>query len=465
MFSKQSSQLRPRIARHFSQVLAEPMAFNQAPVLVSKLSNGVRIATKESFNNVASVGFFLNAGVRAETKHNVGAAHVIEQLVSTGTELKSQDQFSKELESLGAVMDVHTGRETTAYQLSLGHGDLAQGIDILADVVHRPALTNIYSKRDEIIRNLEDKDQTARDVIDDRLHQCAFRDCTLGFSRVGPFSNIEDLTPGHLQAYIDSNYTADNLVVVATGQVNHADVVEMASKSVGSWFPSQMKAFGERPYFCGADLIYRNDEMGPTAYVSVGWEGVPHKSSDAVTLMLMASVIGKYDKDGGLVPGNISGNRTINAVANKMQVGCANQFEAFSVNYKDTGVWGFYAACDEVAVEHCVGELQFGTNLLAFSVTDEEVERAKRELKVELFGGAGSSSEICTEVGNQVLAYGRAVPPAEMILRIDAIDAEEVKRVAFKYLNDKEIAVTGLGPLHGLNAYLEMRRATVMHRY
>ena len=36
-------------------------------------------------------------------------------------------------------------------------------------------------------------------------------------------------------------------------------------------------------------------------------------------------------------------------------------------------------------------------------------------------------------------------------LRIDAIDAEEVKRVAWQYLNDAEIAVTALGPLHGIS--------------
>merc|ERR1712107_612057 len=181
-----------------------------------------------------------------------------------------------------------------------------------------------------------------------------------------------------------------------------------------------------KPYFSGAELIYRNDEMGPTAHISIGYEGVSHKSADAVTFMLMAQIIGSYNKATGLVPGNISGNRVINAVANKMNVGCADEFEAFSINYRDTGIFGFYAACDEVAVEHCIGELQFGVNLLSFSVTDEEVERAKRELEVQLFGGAGSSSEICTEVGNQVLAYGRGIPPAEMILRIDAIDAEEV---------------------------------------
>merc|ERR1719443_2489255 len=108
--------------------------------------------------------------------------------------------------------------------------------------------------------------------------------------------------------------------------------------------------------------------------------------------MVMKHVIGSYKKNQGIVPGNISGNRVINAVANKMNVGCADEFEAFNLNYKDTGMFGYYIVCDEVAVEHAVGELMFGVNLLSFAVTDEEVERAKRELKIKLFGGCGSSA-------------------------------------------------------------------------
>merc|ERR1719265_2876893 len=153
--------------------------------------------------------------------------------------------------------------------------------------------------------------------------------------------------------------------------------------------------------------------MGPTAYVSVGWESVPKKSGDAIAFMVMQHIIGSYKKGQGLVPGNISGNRTINGVANKMGVGCADEFEAFNCFYKDTGMFGWYAACDEVAVEHCLGELMFSVNLLAFSVTGEEVARGKRELKNALFGGSGSSEATCAEVAKQILSYGREVPAAE----------------------------------------------------
>jgi len=181
--------------------------------------------------------------------------------------------------------------------------------------------------------------------------------------------------------------------------------------------------------------------------------------------MLFTTLIGSYKVGAGLVPGNLSGNRTVNAVANKMGVGCANEFETFVKFYRDTGIFGWYAVCDEVAVEHCVGEMMFGINLLSFAVTDEEVERAKRELKIKLFAGGGSASEVCTTLGEQMLAYGRSIPAAEMALRIDAIDAEEVKRVAYSYLNDAEVATTALGPLHGFPQYLDLRRMTIMHRY
>jgi len=458
-------RLTPRLSRGFSQVLAEPMAWNQAPTTVTTLPNGLRVATKESFSEMASVGVFIDAGVRSETAETAGASFLVEQLALSGTAKRAEYALQKEVESMGATLKMNAGREQTAYTLSCLGSDMKQGVDIIGDLVANTPVGNLEANKDSILRNLAESDQSTRAVIEDRLHLCAFRDTSLGLSAIGPFDGIEGLTSSHLKSYVSANYTAEKMVLVATGAVKHADVVKAAEASLGGMVTGSPAPYGSKPYFCGAELLYRNDEMGGTAYLSVGYESVPARSGDAVTFMVMQHIIGSYKKNAGLVPGNISGNRTINGVANKMGVGCADEFEAFNCFYKDTGMFGFYAACDEVAVEHCIGELQFGINLLAFSVTDEEVERGKRELKKALFGGSGSAEASCTDVGRQVLAYGREVPAAEMVLRIDAIDAEEVKRVAWQYLNDSEIAVTALGPLHGMPTYYDLRRGTLMHRY
>jgi len=465
MLGRAARSLRPQLGRGLSQALAEPTAWNQAPVVVTTLPNGLRVATREAFGETTSVGVFLNAGTRDETKDTLGATHLMEQLAFTGTKRRPRAQLEKEVESIGAMMGVSTGREQTSYTMSVCNKDLAQGVDILADIVTSPPIGGFEKEKDGVLRTLDEVEKPTRAVINDRLHSCAFRDCSLGFSGVGPFEGIEGLTQAHLASYVDANYTADKMVLAAAGPLKHEELVKLATSSLGGVKAGAPAPGSSKPYFCGAELIYRNDEMGPTAYISVGWEAVPWRSPDAVTFMVMQAIMGSYKKGEGLVPGNISGNRIVNAVANKMNVGCAEEFEAFNLFYKDTGMFGFYVVCDEVAVEHAVGEMMFGANLLSFSVTDEEVERGKRELKAALFAGAGSTSAKCAELGKQVLAYGRGVPPAEMMLRIEAVDAEEVKRVAWKYLNDNEIAVTALGPLHGMPQYYDLRRATYMHRY
>jgi processing peptidase subunit beta len=441
------------------------MAWNQAPAVSTTLPNGVRVVTKEGFGEMASVGVFFDAGVRDETKETQGTTHVLEQMVLSGSTKRDAAKLESEIEGMGASLSTSFGREQTSLTMSCFGKDLKQSMDILGDLATSPAVANLDKQKAAILRNLEEGEQSTRAVIDDRLHTCAFRDYSLGFSTVGPFEGVERLSSAHLTSYVQSNWTADKTVIAATGGVKHADLVAMATEKFGGLKASTPAPGSTKPYFCGAELIYRNDEMGPTAYIGVGWEAVPWKSPDAVTFMVMASIIGKYKKNAGLVPGNISGNRVVNAVANKMQVGCADEFEAFMHFYKDTGMFGFYIACDEVAVEHAVGELMFGINLLSFSVTEEEVERGKRELKNALCSQTGSTQSACADLGKEILAYGRAIPLAEMFLRIEAVDSEDVKRVAWKYLNDNEISATGLGPLHGMPQFYDLRRMTCMHRY
>jgi processing peptidase subunit beta len=446
-----------------SQALADPAAWNQAPAIVTVLPNGVKVATQTTHNEMASVGVFVNAGTRNETLATSGAAAIVEKLALTGTKKRGAAALASEVESIGGSLGVSVGREQTSFTMSVSKIDVKQGLDIVSDIATGMAV-NFDKEKSSILRSLEETDKPTRAVIDDRLHLCAFRDCALGYSSIGPFDGADALTSAQLESYLNSSYTAENMVVAAVGAVSHEELVTQAASTLGSVAKGSPQ-FEQKPYFCGAELVYRNDEMGPLAYLSVGFEAVPWKSPDAVTFMLMAELIGSYKVGTGLVPGNISGNRTINAVANKMGVGCANEFETFAKFYRDTGIFGWYAVCDEVAVEHCLGELMFGINLLSFAVTDEEVERAKRELKIKLFGGSGSAADACSTLGEQMLAYGRLVPAAEMMLRIDAIDQEEVKRVAYTYFNDAEVAATALGPLHGWPQYMDLRRMSIMHRY
>merc|ERR1712050_404896 len=113
---------------------------------------------------------------------------------------------------------------------------------------------------------------------------------------------------------------------------------------------------------------------------------------------------------GGVVPPKLTSNRLTNSIANNMEPGLAESFAAFNTCYKDTGLFGFYAQCDGSAVDVCIDELLFGVNRLAHSVSEEEVERGKRQLKTTLFGSLDSTTAIAEDIGRQLLVYGRRIP-------------------------------------------------------
>jgi len=49
---------------------------------------------------------------------------------------------------------------------------------------------------------------------------------------------------------------------------------------------------------------------------------------------------------------------------------------------------------------------------------------------------------------------------SEWFARIDAVDTDAIKRVCNKYIFDREVAITAMGPIHSLPDYNFIRRRT-----
>lgn len=446
---------------------ADPAIWRQLPTEVTTLSNGLRIASQPTYDDTITVGVWIDAGSRFETRETNGAAHFLEHMAFKGTKRRSRIGLEQEIENMGGHLNAYTSREQTVYYAKVFKEDLEQGVDILADILNNSTLDqhNLEFERGVILREMEEVEKTTEEVIFDRLHLTAFRDSPLGFTILGPVENIQSITQQDLRDYIAKNYTTDRLVVAAAGPVDHKEFVRIASEKFSGFKPGGAKqdSLGPKPVFCGADLLYNDDEV-QSAHVAVAFEGVPWKSPDAFTFMLMQAIIGSFKHGEGVVPGELSGNRITNRLCNSPLEGNVEMYSAFNTCYKDTGLFGFYAECDQAAVERCISELLFGITWLSQDIVDAEVERGKRQLKTTLFGNLDSTTAIAEDVGRQLLVYGRRLPMAELLLRLESIDAKEVRRVASKYLVGQELAVTGLGALQGMPSLGELRKMASMQR-
>merc|ERR1719203_2360197 len=445
-------------------------AQQQCATEITTLPSGMRVASQRTTDETITVGVWIDAGSRFETKENNDTAHFLEHMAFKGTRRRSRIQLEREIENMGGHLNAYTSREQTVYYAKCFKEDLRQGVDILADILQNSTLDQglIDFERGVILREMEEVEKTVEEVIFDRLHLTAFHGSPLSYTILGPVENIQSITKEQLRNYVQSHYTADRMVIAAAGPVDHQELVREAEEKFRFFRPRSAAAGREpepTPAFCGAELLYRTDEEPDAlAHFAVGYEGVPWTHPDSITFMVMQSIIGSYKRGEGLVPPRLSGNRLTNNLANNLGAASAESFAAFNTCYKDTGVFGFYGQCEEAAVPGCVDELLFGVAGLARSITEEEVERGKRQLKTTLFGSLDSTTAIAEDIGRQLLVYGRRMPTSELLLRVDAVDAAEVKRVAKERLWDADIALTALGPLDTLPRLEELRRRTGARR-
>ncbi|CAE8645224.1 unnamed protein product [Polarella glacialis] len=441
-------------------------AYQQPPTQITEFNNGLRIASQYTSDETVTVGVWIDAGSRFETKESNGTAHFLEHMAFKGTKRRNRIQLEKEIENMGGHLNAYTSREQTVYYAKCFKDDLKQGVDILADILQNSTLDQAHLdfERGVILREMEEVEKTVEEVIFDRLHLTAFHDSPLGYTILGPVENIQSITRDQLREYIQQNYRSDRIVVAAAGPVDHAELARYSAEL----FSGFQRSVGpprkeEKPSFCGAELLYGSHEEGQLAHFAVGYEGVPWTHPDSITFMVLQSIIGNYKRNEGLVPAKLSGNRLTNSIANNLGPG-AESFAAFNTCYKDTGLFGFYGQSDEATLDSYMDELLFAVSGLAFNVTDEEVERGKRQLKTTLFGSLDSTTAIAEDIGRQLLVYGRRIPISELLLRLDAIDTSEVKRVARQHLLGKDIAVTALGPLDRMPALADLRRRTSTRR-
>lgn len=94
---------------------------------------------------------------------------------------------------------------------------------------------------------------------------------------------------------------------------------------------------------------------------------------------------------------------------------------------------------------------------LSTVITEAEVDRAKNLLKTNLLLQLDGTTPVCEDIGRQMLCYSRRIPLAELEARIDSIDANDIRKVAQKYIYDKCPAVAAVGPVEALLDYSRIR--------
>ncbi|PIA63021.1 hypothetical protein AQUCO_00200798v1 [Aquilegia coerulea] len=479
LYDRMAERVKSKIHRldnpdtRFTQhCLPKPVLINHTNILsapqtrITTLPNGLRIATESNLAaSTATVGVWVEAGSRFETEQTNGTAHFLEHMIFKGTEKRYYQVMEQEIENMGGHLNAYTSREQSCYYARVLSKDVPQALDILADILQNSLFDKdmMNRERETILREMLEVEKEEAELIFDHLHATAFQSTPLGRSILGPVKNIKSITRDDIQNYISTHYTTPRMVISAAGAIKHEEIVEQVKKlftklSTNPTTTSQLVA-KEPALFTGSEVRIIDDEV-PLAQFVVAFSGASWTDPDSIALMVMQTMLGAWNKNvgGGKYSGSELAQRVaINDIAENMM--------AFNTNYKDTGLFGVYATAKPDCVDDLAYAIMYEISKLSYRVSEDDVIRACNQMKSALLLHIDGTSSVAEDIGRQLLTYGRRIPYTELVARIDAVDASTVKRVANRFLFDRDVAISAMGPIQGLPDYNWFRRRTYWLRY
>jgi predicted Zn-dependent peptidase len=411
------------------------------PIIVRDvLANGLRLLTEQMPHvRSVSIGVWLARGSRHESQAQSGIAHFVEHMLFKGTSTRSAEDIAQTIDSIGGQMDAFTAKEYASYYIKVLDEHLPIALDVLSDIVRRPAFTAADVEREKkvVLEEIKMVEDTPDDLVHELFTEHLWEGHPLGRPILGTKETVESLTAAALRRYFDGVYTAPNLIIAAVGNVDHQRVRDLVEGAFGT-VPSQSVDVAETPPVVVPRITIRAKEL-EQSHVCLGTSGYRQDHEDRYTSYVLNTILG----------GSMS-SRLFQNVREKRGLAYA-VFSGLSA-YRDAGSMTIYAGCANEAtgelIDVVVGELR---RLKDEPLPAAELQRAKDHLKGSLMLNLESTSSRMSHLARQEIYFDRQFGLDETLEGVERVTVEDLHRVASDLLREGALAATVLGAVGELD--------------
>ncbi|WP_282077905.1 M16 family metallopeptidase [Epibacterium ulvae] len=401
-----------------------------------RLANGFRIVTEQMPGlQSASIGIWVAAGARNERAAQNGIAHFLEHMAFKGTKTRSALQIAESIEDVGGYINAYTSREVTAYYARVLKEDTGLAMEVIADILQNSVLDprEIEVERNVILQEIGQALDTPDDVIFDWLQEQCYRDQPIGRSILGPAERVKSFTQADLAGFITEHYGPSQMILSAAGGIDHDEIVKLAESLFGG-MSAKPNAVMDVARFTGGEV--REDKALEQAHFALALESPGYRDDAIYTAQIYASAMG-----GGM------SSRLFQEIREKRGL-CYTIFSQAGA-YADTGALTIYAGTSGEQM----GELATVTidelKRAADDMTDQEVARARAQMKAGMLMGLESPSNRAERLARLVQVWDHVPSLEDTIAKIDAVSTQDVRDIAAQYAVQAPAALALYGPIAG----------------
>nr|WP_317413434.1 pitrilysin family protein [uncultured Solibaculum sp.] len=409
------------------------------------LSNGVRILLESiPFFKTASFGIWVLNGSRHEKQEEGGASHFLEHMMFKGTSSRSALDIAIQSDLLGGQLNAYTSKEYTCYYAHTLSDHAPAAFEMLCDMLTDPRMDkeDVELERGVILDEIAMYEDSAEDVAADLLYDGVWPNHPLGRPILGTADTVSSFAAQDLVHYLDGHYTPDRILVSVCGSYDREAMLDICSRYLGSISPKKGQHVEDSPRFTPS--VRLRDKDFEQSAILLGFPGLPLEAEDRIALSIFSNIAG----------GNAS-SRLFQRL--REELGLVYSVSSYCICHKGAGLMAVGLTVTPDLEEKALEETMKVLKSLKQSVTQEELTRAKEQLKAGLVMGMEGISSRAASAARSCLLEGRIYTEDMLIQRVDAVTLDHLMQRADEALHFDQMAVAAAGQLKQPDFYESLR--------
>jgi predicted Zn-dependent peptidase len=411
-----------------------------------RLDNGLTLIT-ESMPHVRSVslGIWLNSGSRQEAPERGGITHFIEHMVFKGTHNRTAEQIARSMDSIGGHLDAFTSKECVSFNAVVLDQHFTQALDVLSDLVLNPLFDpgDIKKEQSVVLEELKAEEDNPEYLLHELFSQKFWKNHPLGRPILGTRRTVSSFDQRMLRAQFERSYFPNDMVISVAGHLDQRRVADMIRKRFSHLKPRNHRAAQPRPVI-EANITLKNKDSLEQAHLCMGVPSYPMADERRYASYLLNTLLG-----GGM------SSRLFQKI--REQQGLVYSVFSELTPYRDTGGLLVCAGTSPSSVPRVIASImEEFRDLKENPVSEEDLRRAKDQLKGSIMLGLESTASRMSNLARQEMYFGRFVSLDEMLEKIEVVTANDLTNIAREFFRTENIALTVLGRLNGMKVTRKM---------
>ena len=402
------------------------------------LDNGLRLITANMpHTRSVCVTFFIGTGSRYEPEAEAGISHFVEHLLFKGTEKRpSAKDISEAIESVGGILNGGTDKELTIYWCKVAQHQFHLALEVLTDMLRHARFdpTDIEKERQVITEEInmmkDSPSQEATQLIDELL----WPGHPLGRDIAGSKESVAQISREAMLDYLEHQYQPEHSVVSVAGNLEHQETVTAVSQMLGDW-GSQQPHLGYAAYQPGpvrrVRVENRDTEQG---HLCLALPGLSLFHPRRFVLDLLNVILGE-----GM------SSRLFSEIRD--QRGLVYSIHSYIEHFLDSGALTIYAGVEPKNLATAIQAILAELAKLKEPVPDTELNKAKELSKGRLLLRMEDSRNVAGWLGGQEILTGDILTLDQIVAIIDAITAEEIRKLAEELMVSDGLRLAVVGPI------------------